>query len=142
MSAVLKVAWKRRSSEIASTFASLNARGTHSVSGTTVAILSGTCILEATQIGNATYEAAVSVSQSFRVMPITQTITFAAPASVAYRTTPIKLSATATSSLAVTFAVLAGLGGDRGRNARQPDLHAGSWHLYFGAIGDPRRRRT
>jgi len=74
------------------------------VSGTQAAFLApGICTIDATQAGNSTYAAAAMVAQSFTVNGEAQTITFG---TIAAQTvgTPLTLSATATSSLAVTFA--------------------------------------
>jgi sugar lactone lactonase YvrE len=74
------------------------------VSDTTVTFLAtGTCTIDANQAGNSTfYAAAAMVAQSFTVNAQPQTITFGA---IAVQTlgTPLTLSATATSGLAVTF---------------------------------------
>jgi hypothetical protein len=74
------------------------------VSGSTVTFLaSGTCTITASQAGNTTYTAATPVSQSFTVNGQAQTITFG---TIATQTvgTPLTLSATATSGLAVSYA--------------------------------------
>ena len=85
-------------------FASLTT-GICTVSGT-VATLSnpGTCTIQATQSGNATYAAAQPVSESFTVLT-TQTITFNPIANQAQGTT-LNLVASATSGLPVSFASL------------------------------------
>jgi hypothetical protein len=73
------------------------------VSGTTATLLAaGTCTIQATQDGDAGYSAATPVSQSFTVNGEAQTITFGAIATQTVGT-PLTLSATATSGLAVTF---------------------------------------
>ena len=49
------------------------------VSGSTVTLVAvGTCTIQATQAGNATYAAATPVNQSFQVTQESQTITFGA----------------------------------------------------------------
>ena len=74
------------------------------VSGTTATfIAAGTCTIQATQPGNATYAAATPVSQSFTVNGRSQTITFANPGTQNVGT-PLTLVATASSGLAVSFA--------------------------------------
>jgi len=82
------------------------------VSATAVTFLSaGTCTITASQAGNTTYAAASSVPRSFTVSTEPQTITFPALASpVYYGVSPITLSATASSGLAVTFSVVSGPG--------------------------------
>jgi uncharacterized protein (TIGR03437 family) len=75
------------------------------ISGASVTLVSvGTCTVEAQQAGNANYAAAAPVDQSFAVSPGSQTITFGALTSKAFGSAPITLSATASSSLAVSFA--------------------------------------
>ena len=74
------------------------------VSGNTATMLTtGTCTIQATQAGNASYLAATPVSQTFTVNGLAQTITFGAIATQTVGT-PLTLSATATSTLAVGFA--------------------------------------
>ena len=77
------------------------------VSGTTATFLKGgTCTIQATQAGNATYAAATPVAQSFTVNAGTlqsQTITFATSGTQTVGT-PLVLSATASSGLPVSFA--------------------------------------
>jgi hypothetical protein len=76
------------------------------VSGITATfIATGTCTIQTTQAGNATYAAATPVLQSFTVNPGTltaQTITFANPGSQTVGT-PLALVATASSGLPVSF---------------------------------------
>jgi hypothetical protein len=75
------------------------------VSGTTVTLVAvGTCTIQATQAGNATYAAATPVNQSFQVMQASQTITFNALANQLLGTPPFVVSATASSGLPVSFA--------------------------------------
>ncbi|MGD0902043.1 MAG: hypothetical protein ABR924_03785 [Terracidiphilus sp.] len=76
------------------------------VSGTTASfIAAGTCSITASQAGNSTYAAATPVSQTFTVSTalIAQTITFNNPGAQTVGT-PLNLTATATSGLAVSFA--------------------------------------
>jgi hypothetical protein len=63
----------------------------------------GMCTIQASQAGNGTWAAATPVSRSFTVNAEPQTITFNAPGTQTVGT-PLTLSATATSSLAVSFA--------------------------------------
>jgi hypothetical protein len=75
------------------------------VSGATVTIVAaGTCTIQASQAGNATYAPAATVSQSFAVAKANQTITFAALTGKTYGAAPFTVSATASSGLAVSFA--------------------------------------
>jgi sugar lactone lactonase YvrE len=73
------------------------------VSGATASMLAhGTCTIKASQAGNTLYAAAASISQSFTVTYLTQTITFAAmPAQPALTT--YTLTATASSGLPVSY---------------------------------------
>jgi uncharacterized protein (TIGR03437 family) len=78
--------------------------GVCSVSGTTVTpLLAGTCTIQASQPGNADYNAATPVDQSFTVTPESQTITFSALASQSLGAEPFAVSATASSGLPVSF---------------------------------------
>ena len=78
--------------------------GVCTVSGTTVTILSaGTCTLNANQAGNANYETASQVSQSFTIAKASQSITFTDPEDITYGQSPSSLSATSTSTLTVAF---------------------------------------
>lgn len=69
----------------------------------------GTVTIIVDQAGNANYNAA-QISQSFDVTKGNQTITFDAIDAVTYGTSTVSLSATASSSLDVTFTVLSGPG--------------------------------
>jgi hypothetical protein len=64
----------------------------------------GTCTIQASQAGNATYAPATPVSRSFTVTQATQTINFGTLTNRAYSPTPFNISATASSGLAVSFA--------------------------------------
>ncbi len=82
---------------------------TCSVNGTTLTLIAaGTCIVDASQAGNNTYAAAVTVSRVITIAaaPLTaQTISFTAPAtSQTLGTAPGALVATASSGLVVSFA--------------------------------------
>ena len=63
----------------------------------------GMCTIQASQAGNTTFAAATPVSRSFTVNAEPQTITFNAPGTQTVGT-PLNLSATASSGLAVSFA--------------------------------------
>ena len=74
------------------------------VSGATVMLLSaGTCTIQATQAGNATYIPAAPVSQSFQVTQGPQTISFTALPDQPLGASPFTISASASSGLAVSF---------------------------------------
>ncbi len=80
------------------------------VSGSTVSFTaSGTCIVRANQSGNASYQPAPQVQQSFTVVPppSAQTITFtsSAPGSAIYLGPNYDVSATASSGLPISFTV-------------------------------------
>jgi hypothetical protein len=81
-----------------------------SVSGSTVSFTAaGTCVVRANQSGDASYQPAPQVQQSFTVVPppSPQTITFtsSAPGSAIYLGTNYNVSATASSGLPVSFTV-------------------------------------
>ena len=76
--------------------------------GATITLLrAGTCKVVASQAGNATYKAAPNVTQSFTVTTakLAQTITFAPLADRSIGAPPLTLSATASSGLAVSYAI-------------------------------------
>jgi uncharacterized protein (TIGR03437 family) len=94
------------SSELPVSFASLT-NSVCAVSGSTVTMIAvGTCTIQATQAGDDTYGAAPPVSQSFRVLPLSQTIAFAALPNLPLNSAPFTVSATASSGLPVSFASL------------------------------------
>lgn len=94
------------SSALAPTFSSLTA-SVCTVSGTSVSLLTlGTCTVRASQSGNANWNAATPVDRSFSVQKGDQTITFAQPTDRPFGAAPFNVSATATSSLAVSFSSL------------------------------------
>jgi YVTN family beta-propeller protein len=66
-------------------------------------LATGTCTIEATQAGNANWNAAPPVEQSFTIAKGNQTITFTAPAEKRLDQSPITIEATATSGLPVSF---------------------------------------
>ena len=77
------------------------------VSGATVTLLAlGTCTIQATQTGDATYAAATPVNQSFQVTQViqSQSITFGALPNQPLGAIPFAVAATASSGLAVGFA--------------------------------------
>ena len=86
--------------------------GPGTISGSTLTITgAGTVVVAANQAGNANYSAAAQVTQSIVIQSASQTITFTAPSSpVTYGFSPIALSATASSGLAVTFSMVSGPG--------------------------------
>jgi hypothetical protein len=93
------------SSGLAVTYAS-STTAVCTVSGSTASfIATGTCTITASQAGNSTYAAATPVSQSFTVAAAlkSQTITFGAIAAQTVGT-PLTLTASASSGLAVSFA--------------------------------------
>jgi len=92
------------SSGLAVSFASTTS-AVCTVSGSTVTLVAvGTCTIQATQAGNATYAAATPVNQSFQVTQEAQTITFGALSNVTLGVAPFAIRATASSGLAVSFA--------------------------------------
>ena len=82
--------------------------GACTVSGSTVTMVSaGSCTLTATQGGDANYNPASPVGQSFTIPKATQTIAFN-PSDTSFGTAPFQITATASSGLAVTFALTGG----------------------------------
>jgi uncharacterized protein (TIGR03437 family) len=75
------------------------------VSGVMITLLSqGSCTIQASQAGNNSFAAATPVIQSLAVAAENQTITFGALSDEVFGTAVIKVSATASSNLAVSFA--------------------------------------
>ncbi len=90
------------SSSLAVTFA---ASGNCTVTGSTVHITgAGSCTITASQAGDTNYNVATDVPQSFSIAKSSQTITFAALGGKNFGDPDFTVSATASSSLAVTFA--------------------------------------
>jgi len=87
---------------------SISSSGVATLSGNVLTFVgTGSVTVTASQTGNGNYNAASNVSQTFTVNPAPQTITFASPGTQTYGT-PLTLSATASSGLAVSFAVASG----------------------------------
>jgi hypothetical protein len=88
--------------------------GPGTVSGDTLTITgAGTIVIAANQAGNTNYAAAPQVTQSIVVNNTSQTISFlpgtlAYASGVTFGTTPLTLSATSTSGLAVAFTLVSG----------------------------------
>ncbi len=83
--------------------------GPATINGNTVTLTgAGTVAVEAAQAGNANYNAATPVTQSFVVGKAAQTITFASLAAKTFGDVPFTVSATASSGLAVSFAIVSG----------------------------------
>jgi hypothetical protein len=84
---------------------SLAASGNCTVSGATVHLTgAGSCTITASQAGNATYNPAPDVSQSFAIAKASQSISFGPLANKTYGAPDFRVSATASSSLPVSFA--------------------------------------
>jgi len=64
----------------------------------------GTCSVTASQAGNTTYEAAINVLRTITITKETQTITFNPPASLTKAQSPYTFTASASSSLSLTYA--------------------------------------
>src|SRR5262249_19523451 len=94
-----------RSATASSTFAvSFAASGSCTVVGSTVHIAgAGSCNITAQQGGDGNFNAAPDVPQSFTIAKANQTITFGALADKTFLNPDFSLSATASSTLAVTF---------------------------------------
>jgi hypothetical protein len=85
---------------------SFAATGSCTVSGATVHLTApGSCTVKASQAGNANFNAATDVAQTFTVAKAAQTITFGALASKTFGDADFAVSASASSALAVSFAV-------------------------------------
>ena len=83
--------------------------GPATINGTNVTITgAGTVTVRATQAGNAYYNAATAVSQSFAVAKANQTISFGALSDKTYGDSPFAVSASASSGLPVSFGVQSG----------------------------------
>ena len=77
---------------------------TSGTTGETVTLhTTGTCTIKATQTGNANWNAATPVEQSFTIAKGNQTITFKGPTEKRLDQSPITVTATASSGLPVTF---------------------------------------
>ncbi len=83
----------------------MSSTGCSLTGGVVTAIQSGTCIVDANQAGNASYNAAPQVQQSFPINKANQTVTFttANPGSLTVGGANYTPAATATSGLAVTI---------------------------------------
>jgi hypothetical protein len=74
------------------------------VSGSTLTLVSaGTCTVQASQAGDATYAAAPTVSNSFTVSKAAQAIIFTSPGDQTLGSGPVALTAVASSGLSVSF---------------------------------------
>jgi parallel beta-helix repeat protein len=83
--------------------------GPISITGNIVTITGvGPATIEASQSGDATYNAAAPVQRSFTVGKAGQTISFPTPPNRVYGVAPFALNATATSGLAVQYRVVSG----------------------------------
>jgi hypothetical protein len=83
--------------------------GACSIAGATVTLTgAGSCTVTAHQSGNANYNAAPDVPQTFSVAKANQTITFNSLPNKTYGDPPFTVAATATSGLPVTFTVSGG----------------------------------
>jgi hypothetical protein len=83
--------------------------GPATVSGNTVTITgTGSVSIEASQVGNDNYAAAVAMVQNFTVKNASQTLTFGPVADKTFGDAPFALTATASSGLPVTYRVVSG----------------------------------
>src|SRR5664280_1990507 len=74
------------------------------ITGATITLVGrGMCTVNANQLGNAVYSPAPTVSQSFRVSLLNQTITFGSLANKTMAQSPLTVHATTSSGLTVTF---------------------------------------
>ena len=91
------------SSALAVTFLSVTKTVCTFGGGKVTLVAVGTCIIQAAQAGNANYDAAPSVSQTFNVIEASQTIVFGALANKTYGAAAFNVSASTSSGLTVTF---------------------------------------
>src|SRR5437016_2967215 len=83
---------------------SFTATGNCTISGNTVHLTgAGSCTITASQPGNANFNAATDVPQSFNIAKANQTITFGALANKTFGDADFNVSATASSGLSVSF---------------------------------------
>ena len=95
------------SSKLAPTFSIVS--GPATINGNMITLTGGgIVVVRAEQAGNTNYAAATPVDRSFTVTKIAQTITFAPPATVLMKASPLTLTATASSKLPVSFSVVSG----------------------------------
>ncbi|MDB6109675.1 MAG: hypothetical protein JWR69_1425, partial [Pedosphaera sp.] len=95
------------SSGLAVSFSILS--GPATLSGNSLTITgAGSVVVRASQAGNANYNSAPNVDQSFTVAPANQTISFGALAGKNYGDAPFAVGATASSGLTVNFSVFSG----------------------------------
>src|SRR5262249_20123481 len=81
-----------------------SARGACTISGSTVTIkAAGTCAITANQAGDATFDPAPPVQQSFTILKANQSINFGPLPSKRFGDPPFNVSATASSGLPVAF---------------------------------------
>ncbi|MEK6283944.1 MAG: MBG domain-containing protein, partial [Acidobacteriota bacterium] len=91
--------------------------GPATIAGSTVSLTgAGVVTVRASQAGDAAYNPAPSVDQSFTVAKASQTISFGALPNRTYGDPPFNLSATSSSGLSVIFQVLSGLASISGTN--------------------------
>jgi hypothetical protein len=89
--------------------ATFSAAGTCTLTGNTVSVTaSGSCAITAHQAGDAYFTAAPDVTQSFTVTRAAQTISFNTLADKTYGDAPFNVSASASSTLPVTFTAAGG----------------------------------
>ena len=83
---------------------SFGVTGNCTIAASTVTITgAGSCTVTASQLGDANYNAASPVPQTFTILKAGQTITFGPLATKVYTDAPFTVSATASSGLAVSF---------------------------------------
>src|SRR5205807_4207581 len=82
---------------------SFNATGNCTIAGNTVRLTgAGSCTTTASQPGNANFNAAADVPQTFKIAKANQTITFVALANKTFGDADFNVSATASSGLSVS----------------------------------------
>gem|GEM_PF-843058 len=97
------------SSGLPVSFTVISGPGNLGVDGKTLTFTNaGTVVVQATQPGDAAYKAAPAVQATIKVSQVPQSITFNPLLSVALNTSPLNMTATASSGLPVTFAIVSG----------------------------------
>ncbi len=116
---------------------SFAASGNCSVTGTLVHLTgAGSCTITASQAGNATWNPAPNVAQTFPIAPSSQTITFNPLIGKYLGDSDFNLSATASSNLAVSFAVATGDCTVSGNRVHLTGSAAGSCTITASQAGD------
>lgn len=92
------------SSGLAVSYSDANPNDACTVSGAVITTTgAGTCSVTASQVGNADFDAAAPVTQSFTILKAFQSISFNLPTNSRYGDPPFRINGSATSGLAIIF---------------------------------------